>query len=89
MFSNCLLTGTEQIIEEEGEVPSGAIFDEEMINKAVANALRNQKDSPQIFGDFVADRLRHMNNDASEFAKDKIMKILLEAASIDRAPTYN
>ncbi|KAH8250113.1 hypothetical protein KR026_005280 [Drosophila bipectinata] len=89
MFSNCSLTGTEQIIEEEGEAPSGAIVDEEMINKAVATALRNQKDSPQIFGDFVADRLRHMNNDASEFAKDKIMKILLEAASIDRAPTYN
>ncbi|KAH8383245.1 hypothetical protein KR009_007527 [Drosophila setifemur] len=89
MFSSCSLTGTEQRPEEEAEMSTGGVIDEEMINKAVATALRNQKDSPQIFGDFVADRLRHMNSDAAEFAKDKIMKVILEAASIDRAPTYN
>ncbi|XP_017039101.1 uncharacterized protein LOC108086636 [Drosophila ficusphila] len=93
MFSTCSLTGGEQRLEEEiegeGEVSTISIVDEDMVNKAVANALRNQKDSSQVFGDFVADRLRQLNTDASEFAKDKIMKVILEAASIDRAPTYN
>lgn len=94
MFSSCSLTGggeqrLEDDVEGEGEMSTISIMDEEMVNKAVANALRTQKDSSQIFGDFVADRLRQLNNDASEFAKDKIMKVILEAASIDRAPTYN
>ncbi|XP_016979698.1 uncharacterized protein LOC108045038 isoform X2 [Drosophila rhopaloa] len=94
MFSSCSLTGGgEQRLEDEGEgegeVSTISIIDEDMVNKAVATALRNQKDTSQIFGDFVADRLRQLNADASEFAKDKIMKVILEAASIDRAPTYN
>jgi len=94
MFSSCSLTGggeqrLEDEVEGEGEVSTISIMDEDMVNKAVANALRTQKDSSQIFGDFVADRLRQLNTDASEFAKDKIMKVILEAASIDRAPTYN
>nr|NP_001286424.1 uncharacterized protein Dmel_CG10139, isoform B [Drosophila melanogaster]AHN56222.1 uncharacterized protein Dmel_CG10139, isoform B [Drosophila melanogaster] len=94
MFSSCSLTGggeqrLEDDVEGEGEMSTISIMDEEMVNKAVANALRTQKDSSQIFGDFVADRLRQLNTDASEFAKDKIMKVILEAASIDRAPTYN
>ncbi|EDW47890.1 uncharacterized protein LOC6609186 isoform X1 [Drosophila sechellia] len=94
MFSSCSLTGggeqrLEDDVEGEGEMSTISIMDEEMVNKAVANALRTQKDSAQIFGDFVADRLRQLNTDASEFAKDKIMKVILEAASIDRAPTYN
>ncbi|XP_043644500.1 uncharacterized protein LOC122614091 [Drosophila teissieri] len=94
MFSSCSLTGggeqrLEDEVEGEGEMSTISIMDEDMVNKAVANALRTQKDSSQIFGDFVADRLRQLNADASEFAKDKIMKVILEAASIDRAPTYN
>ncbi|KAI8038575.1 uncharacterized protein LOC128254659 isoform X1 [Drosophila gunungcola] len=95
MFSSCSLTGgggeqrLDDEVEGEGEVSNISIIDEDMVNKAVANALRNQKDTSQIFGDFVADRLRQLNADASEFAKDKIMKVILEAASIDRAPTYN
>ncbi|KAH8348841.1 hypothetical protein KR084_011827 [Drosophila pseudotakahashii] len=96
MFSSCSLTGggggeqrLDDEVDGEGEVSTISIMDEDMVNKAVANALRTQKDSSQIFGDFVADRLRQLNTDASEFAKDKIMKVILEAASIDRAPTYN
>ncbi|KAH8375217.1 hypothetical protein KR200_000578 [Drosophila serrata] len=98
MFSNCPPNDTtEQAFEEECEVePEGtemsmvSIVDEEMVNKAVTNAMASiHKDSSQVFGDFVADRLRHLNPDASEFAKDKILKVILEAASIDRAPTYS
>ncbi|XP_022212487.1 uncharacterized protein LOC111067618 isoform X2 [Drosophila obscura] len=91
MFSSCPLTGPEHNPEEEAEtvVATDTAIDEDMINKAVANAVNNQKDSSQIFGDFVADRLRQLSSDASEFAKDKIMKTILEAASIDRAVSYS
>ncbi|KAH8291490.1 hypothetical protein KR054_012206 [Drosophila jambulina] len=102
MFSDCPITdgteqGYEEVCEVEGEVAGDvgtemsmvSVVDEEMVNKAVANALRDQKDSAQVFGDFVADRLRTLNNEASEFAKDKILKVILDAASIDRAPTYS
>lgn len=90
MFSNCTINEGEQHLEEEGEghdneMSMVSIVDEDMVNKAVANALSIQKDSSQVFGDFVADRLRQLNSDAAEFAKDKIMKVILEAASIDRA----
>ncbi|SPP81044.1 uncharacterized protein LOC117583526 [Drosophila guanche] len=91
MFSTCPLTGPEHNPEEEDETVVAATdttIDEDMINKAVANAVNNQKDSSQIFGDFVADRLRQLSSDASEFAKDKIMKAILEAASIDRSVSY-
>ncbi|XP_034663648.1 uncharacterized protein LOC117898399 [Drosophila subobscura] len=91
MFSTCPLTGPEHNPEEEAEtvvVATDTTIDEDMINKAVANAVNNQKDSSQIFGDFVADRLRQLSSDASEFAKDKIMKAILEAASIDRSVSY-
>ncbi|BFF92137.1 uncharacterized protein DMAD_10263 [Drosophila madeirensis] len=91
MFSTCPLTGPEHNPEEEAETVVAATdttIDEDMINKAVANAVNNQKDSSQIFGDFVADRLRQLSSDASEFAKDKIMKAILEAASIDRSVSY-
>ncbi|KAH8234062.1 hypothetical protein KR038_000388 [Drosophila bunnanda] len=98
MFSNCPpIETTEPGFEEECEVDAEgtemsmvSIVDEDMVNKAVATAMANvNKDSAQVFGDFVADRLRHLNSDASEFAKDKILKVILEAASIDRAPTYS
>ncbi|KAH8308828.1 hypothetical protein KR059_002094 [Drosophila kikkawai] len=104
MFSNVPLNDTiEQEFQEECEVEGEcdadggdggqmsvvSVVDEEMVNKAVASALSVQRDSSQVFGDFVADRLRQLNNDAAEFAKDKIMKVILEAASIDRAPTYS
>ncbi|KAH8254705.1 hypothetical protein KR032_011781 [Drosophila birchii] len=101
MFSNCPLNdATEQAFEEECEVEPEveaegtemsmvSVVDVDMVNKAVANAISSQRDSSQVFGDFVADRLRQLNTDASEFAKDKILKVILEAASIDRAPTYS
>ncbi|XP_017144269.1 uncharacterized protein LOC108156986 [Drosophila miranda] len=92
MFSTCPLTGPEEHNPEEdieAVATTDALIDEDMINKAVANAINNQKDTSQIFGDFVADRLRHLSIDASEFAKDKILKAILEAASIDRTVSYN
>lgn len=59
-------------------------MDEEMITNAVTNAVNNLKDSSQIFGDFVADRLRKLSDKTSEYCKDKIMQIILEAGTFER-----
>lgn len=81
LFSNGSTTQSDD--HTENPAPT-ALLDEESITKAVTVAVKNLKDSSQIFGDFVADRLRQLSFATSENTKDKIMQVLLEAAALDR-----
>ncbi|KAL7730255.1 hypothetical protein ACLKA6_016520 [Drosophila palustris] len=67
----------------ENHISTGNI-DEEMITNAVTAAVNNLKDSSQIFGDFVADRLRQLTDKTSEYCKDKIMQVLIDVAALER-----
>ncbi|KAH8312270.1 hypothetical protein KR044_010020 [Drosophila immigrans] len=81
LFSNESTTQSGHPIDKDLH---GGNIDEEMITNAVTVAVKNMKDSAQIFGDFVADRLRQLTEHTSEYAKDKIMQVILEAAALDR-----
>ncbi|XP_062125476.1 uncharacterized protein LOC133838409 [Drosophila sulfurigaster albostrigata] len=83
LFSNESTTQSSHPIDKELNGTNNNI-DEEMITNAVTVAVKNMKDSAQIFGDFVADRLRQLTEQTSEYAKDKIMQVILEAAALDR-----
>ncbi|EDV94489.1 uncharacterized protein LOC6567789 [Drosophila grimshawi] len=83
LFSNGSTLSDDQIVKSESQIN----MDEEIISNAVTAAVRNLKDSAQIFGDFVADRLRQLSEKTSELTKDKLMQVLLEAASLDRSTT--
>jgi len=74
------ISGEHQI---EGDM-TAVTMDEEMITNAVTVAVNNLKDSSQIFGDFVADRLRKLSDKTSEYCKEKIMQIILEAGTFER-----
>ena len=67
----------------ENDIITGNI-DEEMITNAVTAAVNNLKDSSQIFGDFVADRLRQMSDKTSEYCREKIMQVILDVAALER-----
>lgn len=86
MFSNGSTTQSDDQIEHPAPTVN---IDEESITNAVTVAVKNLKDSPQIFGDFVADRLRQLSVKTSELTKDKIMQVLLEAAALDRSNNCN
>ncbi|XP_068157447.1 uncharacterized protein [Drosophila tropicalis] len=74
-----------QFDEETTEIETVQMAEvNDLISKAVTAAVKNHKDSSQVFGDFVADRLRQLTNETSEFTKDKIMQVLLEASALDR-----
>ncbi|KAH8407069.1 hypothetical protein KR222_005589 [Zaprionus bogoriensis] len=81
LFSNDSTLQAEHHIDK---VEPAMSVDEEMITNAVTVAVKNLKDPAQIFGDFVADRLRQLSEKTSEYSKDKIMQILLDAAALDR-----
>lgn len=81
LFSNDSTMQTDHQVEK---VEPTVNVDEEMITNAVTVAVNNMKDSAQIFGDFVADRLRQLSEKTSEYTKDKIMQILLDATALER-----
>jgi len=81
LFANESTAHSDHQIDEKTSIGN---IDEEMITNAVTTAVKKLKDSEQIFGDFVADRLRQLTEQTSEYAKDKIMQVILEAASLDR-----
>lgn len=81
MFTNESVDLSEHKVENN--ITTGSI-DEEMITNAVTAAVNNLKDSSQIFGDFVADRLRQMSDKTSEYCKDKIMQVILDVAALER-----
>lgn len=56
--------------------------EKEMMSKAMA-VINKKADSAQVFGDFVADRLRTLPTQIAEITKNKIMKDLLDATSIE------
>ncbi|TDG50046.1 hypothetical protein AWZ03_003556 [Drosophila navojoa] len=86
LFSNGSTTQSDD--QMENPAPTAHV-DEESITNAVTVAVKNLKDSSQIFGDFVADRLRQLSVATSENTKDKIMQVLLEAAALDRTINCN
>lgn len=86
LFSNGSTTHSDDQVENPAPTAS---IDEESITNAVTLAVKNLKDSSQIFGDFVADRLRQLSCKTSENTKDKIMQVLLEAAALDRTTNCN
>ncbi|ALC47259.1 CG10139 [Drosophila busckii] len=71
--------------QHEEEMTSPTNIDEEIITNAVTTAINNMKDTSQVFGDFVADRLRRLTEGTAEYAKDKIMEIILESGALDKA----
>lgn len=81
LFSNESTMHTDPQI---GKVEPTVNVDEEMITNAVTVAVNNMKDSSQIFGDFVADRLRQLSERTAEYTKDKIMQIILDATALER-----
>ncbi|XP_017860163.1 PREDICTED: uncharacterized protein LOC108611854 [Drosophila arizonae] len=86
LFSNGSTPQSDDQVENPAPI---ANIDEESITNAVTVAVKNLKDSSQIFGDFVADRLRQLSFATSENTKDKIMQVLLEAAALERTTNGN
>ncbi|XP_030371029.1 uncharacterized protein LOC115621501 [Scaptodrosophila lebanonensis] len=60
-----------------------SICNQDIFTKAIS-IISRKSDPAQVFGDFVADRLRQINSEKVEIIKDKITQVLLEATTQNR-----